>query len=74
MATISYKTCDRCGKEIDYHSRRLVKVRKAKLIFNVCGMLIEKEYEFCKGCTEQLDKFLKPVTDNDEMPAPGRTR
>lgn len=55
---IEYEVCDRCKKEINYHSRLLARVIKVKIRWIVCGEIMDTEKRLCKECTEELDKWL----------------
>lgn len=58
MATIEYEVCDRCKEKIDYHSRKLATVHRAKINWIFCGIVNEYKYQLCKNCSEELDVFL----------------
>jgi uncharacterized CHY-type Zn-finger protein len=57
---VEYEVCDRCGKEINYHSKLLARVNKVKIKWIICGEVMETERRFCKDCTEELDRWLYP--------------
>jgi hypothetical protein len=59
MAKISKRVCDRCGKEVTGHERRISRLYKPiRLKWIVYGEVIEREYELCKKCTNELTLFL----------------
>lgn len=58
MAEVRYKVCDRCGAKISQHSKKLVKLRRVKMVFNICGWMHEYEHELCGPCTEGLDYYM----------------
>ena len=66
MAKVSYEVCDRCGKEINYHSRLLARVIKVKISWIVCGEIIDSEKRLCKECSAELDKWLYRQTTNNK--------
>ena len=59
MAVMQKRVCDRCGKEITGHERRISRLYKPiRLKWIVCGEVMEREYELCKKCTNELTLFL----------------
>jgi hypothetical protein len=66
MAIVTYRVCDRCKKPIDDHSRRLSKVRKAKVRSAFLGIVDEREFELCGKCSDELDKWLYPIKEKED--------
>jgi hypothetical protein len=61
MATVEYKICDRCGKKISEHSRRLAKVSSSKtfrFLWIITGVTHTGSKELCGECSDKLDAFL----------------
>lgn len=60
---VKYEICDRCGQKINKRSRLLAKVRRIKINWTLCGCVDENEYQLCKVCSEDLDKWLYAKRD-----------
>lgn len=69
MATVYYKICDRCGKEMKYKGKttkifkKPSKTHEFKILTifngNQTGYDYSEQYvELCKDCTIKLDDFL----------------
>lgn len=69
MATVSYKVCDRCNKEIRNNSylKSILSIkRKITFIKYFGGSGSEWKYELCGVCTDKLDDFLANESDTGE--------
>lgn len=69
MATVHYKTCDRCGKKIEYigWTAKLRRILNHGIRLHVFKSLngnpdgysySQYECELCPECTQKLEKFL----------------
>ena len=55
----TWRTCDRCGKEIDYTGMALRFQKKPSKLIKRPNCPAMKELDLCGECTEKFEKFMK---------------
>lgn len=61
--------CDRCGKGIPERKYPVMYVRSKKFVTKIFGFgpfdYMDKNYDFCKECTEAFEKFMEEGKSDD---------
>lgn len=60
------KICDKCGKKIEPKMWPIV----VTSYMSVLGMVGEEEeytYELCKSCMKEVQKFIEPDIDDEDL-------
>lgn len=61
MATVTYRTCDRCGEQISNIARSSVIYVRRKETFpqRTIGTVVPEAYDLCNACTNAFYSFTQ---------------